>query len=145
MIEIAWHSLSQAFMIHENPAYLAKKEDKIVAITKETINQTYIKLKLMSGGIKQKSNYEILHQKRKAFFNRWKRSAFLETFMEQDESHMAPRTAELKGRRLDLSQDRMPSYSPILPTQDLSLSIMQRSNYNSAFSPQKPNFTPYKS
>jgi hypothetical protein len=103
VIEIAWHSLSQAFMIHENPAYLAKKEDKIVAITKETINQTYIKLKLMSGGIKQKSYYEILHQKRKAFFNRWKRSAFLETFMDQDESRMAPRTAELKGRRLDLS------------------------------------------
>ena len=38
VIEIAWHSLSQAFMIHENPAYLAKKEDKIVSITKETIN-----------------------------------------------------------------------------------------------------------
>ena len=91
----------------------------------------------MTGGIKQKSKYEILHQKRKAFFNRWKRSAFLATFMDQDESHMAPRTAELKGRRLDLSQDRMPTYSPILPTHDISreLSILQRSNYNSAFSP----------
>lgn len=64
VIEIAWNSLSQAYMIHESPSYLAKKEDKIVAITKETISQTYIKLKLMTGGIKQKSNYEILHQKR---------------------------------------------------------------------------------
>jgi len=60
VIEIAWNSLSQARLIHENLVYMQKKEEKIVAIAKETINQTYIKLKLMAGGIKQKHTYEIL-------------------------------------------------------------------------------------
>ena len=48
---------------HENPSYLKKKKEKITQICKEVINQTYIKLKLMTGGIKQKNNYEHLRNK----------------------------------------------------------------------------------
>ena len=38
IIEIAWDSLAQARLIHENLVYIEQKEEKIVTITKETIN-----------------------------------------------------------------------------------------------------------
>jgi len=80
VIEVAWSSIQQAHHVHENPLYLSKKEEKMVAITQETINQTYIKLKLMTGGIKQKNSYEVLRLKVRGFFRKWKRFTFLEQF-----------------------------------------------------------------
>ena len=65
--------------------YSNKKEEKMVAIAKECINQTYIKLKLMTGGIKQKHSYEVLKQNQRAMFNKWKRITFFEMFMSQDQ------------------------------------------------------------
>ena len=59
---------------------MSKKEEKMVAITQETINQTYIKLKLMTGGIKQKNSYEVLRLKVRGLFRKWKRFTFLEQF-----------------------------------------------------------------
>jgi hypothetical protein len=148
VIEIAWRSISQAYQVHENPIYVNKKEEKIVAITKETINQTYIKLKLMTGGIKQKNSYEVLRLKVRGMFTKWKRVTFLaqftSCFVDQDEA--GTRNQDLSGTsaaghksRLDLSQDRTPSYSPILPTQDqsrdLSVSVLGKSNNGRSFAP----------
>ena len=107
-------------MVHENINYLAKKEEKVTSICKEVINQTYIKLKLMTGGIKQKNNYETLRVKVRGFFKKWRRVTFLDQqgITENDRS----------------TQD----YSPILPNNSFL-----SSNYKST--PKHVNIAPYKS
>ena len=114
-----------------------KKEEKMVAITQETINQTYIKLKLMTGGIKQKNSYEVLRLKVRGFFRKWKRVTFLEQFAncfgEQDLRQADLSNVTIGGGvgHLDRSQDSAPQYCPILPnydnSKDLSMTMLRQS------------------
>ena len=80
VVEIGWKSIQQALMIHENQMYLNKKEDKIISMAQESINQTYLKLKLLAGGIKQKNSYEKLKQQTRTCLLKWKRLTFFERF-----------------------------------------------------------------
>lgn len=64
--------------MHENQAYLQKKDEKMVSIASEVLQQTYFKLQLLTSQLKTKITFEMLQQKRKALFNRWKRVTFLQ-------------------------------------------------------------------
>ena len=126
----------------------------------------------MTGGIKQKNSYEVLKLKVRGMFTKWKRVTFLaqftNCFFDQDETvvnnHDISKNSILGHKsRLDLSQDRTPQYSPILPTQDpsrdFSISALTRNKsnsksrpadnsslvrYSTSFTTQRPNLAPLK-
>lgn len=157
IIEIGWHCLEQAQLVHENQSYLNKKQTKVAAIAKETINQTYIKLKLMTGGIKQKHSYEVLRQKVRAFLLRWKRLTFLEQFAKP---YLTPEDSQIESRHFNSrSGPNDQSFTHIINCTngplDVSLELhrsqankstaQNKTCFSNAVSPSRPNLAPYKS
>jgi hypothetical protein len=80
VIELGWLGFATASSVHENQAYLQKKDERMVKTVAEVLDHTYFKLSLLSSRVKNKVAYEMLSRKRRALFNRWKRVTFLQQF-----------------------------------------------------------------
>lgn len=78
VIEIGWHTLQQAQLLHQNMIYLNKKDTKVQDMVQDAIDFCSFRLRLITTLMKQRVSYETLCHKRRALFTRWKRLTFLE-------------------------------------------------------------------